>query len=476
MAQMPTARRSALAPLPEVSVRSADPEEARIVGTRVYYPHRVVVQGDSARFAMRLSAASLGPLTVGWLGYETQVRIETEELGQYQVNVPTADTMRSECGNRDIVSSPRTAAVYRPDQPTAFEGWSTPAPMLALKIARHSLERQLEQLLDRPLRGPIDFRLDMDISGGRGAQWWAMVCSLAADIDDPQSLIRQPLIAAPFAYSIMSGLLMAGTHSHLEELTAPAMAVSAETVRRARQFIEDHAGEPLTVADIARGADVGVRGLQHGFHRSLGTTPMQYLRHVRLRHAHQDLRNADPSSTTVAQVAARWGFLNQGRFAAQYRELYGVQPAEIGAAVDDLTGVVGKTTTTVALDCGRITVSPEVVLYLFGTPGQDRFWSMWKELSIGALGAVVLADTRRLGDCFGAVDFFESRSSPFIVAVNCFDGADIYEEDEVRQALDIGAHVPVQHCDARDRGSSKQVLVRLMEHLLATATSGDRYR
>lgn len=309
-------------------MRSADPEEARIVGTRVYYPHRVVVQGDSARFAMRLSAASLGPLTVGWLGYETQVRIETEELGQYQVNVPTADTMRSECGNRDIISSPRTAAVYRPDQPTAFEGWSTPAPMLALKIARHSLERQLEQLLDRPLRGPIDFRLDMDISGGRGAQWWAMVCSLAADIDDPQSLIRQPLIAAPFAYSIMSGLLMAGTHSHLEELTAPAMAVSAETVRRARQFIEDHAGEPLTVADIARGADVGVRGLQHGFHRSLGTTPMQYLRHVRLRHAHQDLRNADPSSTTVAQVAARWGFLNQGRFAAQYRELYGVQPAE----------------------------------------------------------------------------------------------------------------------------------------------------
>ena len=150
--------------------------------------------------------------------------------------------------------------------------------------------------------------------------------------------------------------------------------------------------------------------------------------------------------------------------------------SEIGAAVDDLTGVAGKTTTTVALDFGRITINPEVVLYLFGTPGQDRFWFMWKELSIGALGAVVLADTRRLGDCFAAVDFFESRSIPFIVAVNCFDGADIYEEDEVRQALDIGAHVPVQHCDARDRGSSKQVLVRLMEHLLATATSGDRYR
>jgi signal recognition particle receptor subunit beta len=144
--------------------------------------------------------------------------------------------------------------------------------------------------------------------------------------------------------------------------------------------------------------------------------------------------------------------------------------SEIGAAVDDLTGVSGKTTTTVALDFGRITINPEVVLYLFGTPGQDRFWFMWKEMSAGALGAVILADTRRLGDCFGSLDFFESRGIPFIVAVNCFDGADIYDEEEVRQALDINAHVPVQFCDARDRASSKQVLVRLLEHLLATAT------
>jgi uncharacterized protein len=150
--------------------------------------------------------------------------------------------------------------------------------------------------------------------------------------------------------------------------------------------------------------------------------------------------------------------------------------SELGAAVDDLTGVSGKTTTTVALDFGRITISPEVVLYLFGTPGQDRFWFMWKELSVGALGAVVLADTRRLDDCFGAVDFFESRSIPFIVAVNCFDGADRYDDNELRQALDIGGHVPVQLCDARDRASSKQVLVRLLEYLMATAMAPPDHR
>ena len=143
--------------------------------------------------------------------------------------------------------------------------------------------------------------------------------------------------------------------------------------------------------------------------------------------------------------------------------------SELGAGVDDLTGVGAKTTTTVALDFGRITINPDVVLYLFGTPGQERFWFMWKELSVGALGAIVLVDTRRLSDCFGAVDFLETRNIPFVIAVNCFDGADIYDEDEVRQALDIDGHVPVRHCDARDRGSGKQVLVRLLEYLVANA-------
>ncbi|MGW6727999.1 GTP-binding protein [Nocardia sp. NPDC055029] len=144
------------------------------------------------------------------------------------------------------------------------------------------------------------------------------------------------------------------------------------------------------------------------------------------------------------------------------------QLSDIGSVVDDLTGVETKKTTTVALDFGRITINSEIVLYLFGTPGQDRFWFMWRELSIGALGAVVLADTRRLEDSFAAVDFFESRDIPFIIAVNCFDGADMYEEAELRNALDIGLNVPMQLCDARDRASAKLVVVRLLEHLIAS--------
>ncbi|EID54053.1 ATP/GTP-binding protein [Saccharomonospora xinjiangensis] len=137
--------------------------------------------------------------------------------------------------------------------------------------------------------------------------------------------------------------------------------------------------------------------------------------------------------------------------------------------VDDLSGVETKTTTTVALDFGRITISPELILYLFGTPGQDRFWFMWDELAQGALGAVVLADTRRLESCFPAVDFFERRGLPFVVGVNCFDNAYRYGTEEVRAALDVGPGVPVLLCDARDRESTKQVLVTLIQHVMASA-------
>ncbi|WP_030686830.1 ATP/GTP-binding protein [Streptomyces globisporus] len=140
----------------------------------------------------------------------------------------------------------------------------------------------------------------------------------------------------------------------------------------------------------------------------------------------------------------------------------------VSAATDSLEGVESKTTTTVAMDFGRITLDDRHVLYLFGTPGQERFWFMWDELSEGALGAVVLADTRRLQECFSAVDFFERRGIRFIVAVNEFDGAYRYEPDEVRAALDLKPEVPVVTCDARISSSGIRTLLTLVQHLLTT--------
>ncbi|MEV0304530.1 GTP-binding protein [Streptomyces prasinus] len=142
---------------------------------------------------------------------------------------------------------------------------------------------------------------------------------------------------------------------------------------------------------------------------------------------------------------------------------------EAGRPVDDLSGVETKNTTTVAMDFGRITLREDLVLYLFGTPGQERFWFMWDELAEGALGAVVLADTRRLEDCFAAVDYFERRSIPFLVGVNCFEGAARYPADDIRRALDLDPDVPLLTGDARDRESVKTILIGVVQHAMAQA-------
>ncbi|MFF0106706.1 GTP-binding protein [Streptomyces hirsutus] len=139
---------------------------------------------------------------------------------------------------------------------------------------------------------------------------------------------------------------------------------------------------------------------------------------------------------------------------------------EASAETDDLTATPDKLTTTVAMDFGRITLDDDLVLYVFGTPGQQRFWFMWDDLVRGAIGAVVMADTRRLKDCFPALDYFESCGLPYVVAVNHFDETELFEPDDVREALTIPSHVPVMIMDARRRISVIETLLSLVGHAL----------
>jgi len=142
--------------------------------------------------------------------------------------------------------------------------------------------------------------------------------------------------------------------------------------------------------------------------------------------------------------------------------------------VDDLSKLPSKTTTTVAMDFGRITLDSDLILYLFGTPGQDRFWFMWDDLVQGAIGAVVMVDTRRLDECFAAVDYFEQRELPFVVAINCFDGVVAHRPEDVREALVLGEDVPVVLCDARVRDSAKATLIEVVQHALVKASGALR--
>jgi len=143
----------------------------------------------------------------------------------------------------------------------------------------------------------------------------------------------------------------------------------------------------------------------------------------------------------------------------------------LSVGVDDTAAVPDKTTTTVAMDFGRITVDEQLILYLFGTPGQSRFWFMWDELARGAVGAVVLVDLRRVNDCFPAIDYFEDRGLPFVVAANAFPGTEVFTDDAVRDALALASSSPLVRMDARDPRSCMGTLIALVEHALARSTA-----
>jgi uncharacterized protein len=185
---------------------------------------------------------------------------------------------------------------------------------------------------------------------------------------------------------------------------------------------------------------------------------------------------APPPEIIPLKILVAGGFgVGKTTFVGSVSEITPLTTEEVmtgeSVGVDDTTAVPGKTTTTVAMDFGRITVDDQLILYLFGTPGQSRFWFMWDELSRGAVGAVVLVDLRRIDDCFSAVDYFENRRIPFVVGVNGFPGTAVFHNDSVRDALALPPDCPLVRMDARESRSCLDTLIALVEHALGRSTA-----
>lgn len=316
-------------PATRLSVVSADIDEARHVGGQLYYPHTVDVLGDRRQFTMHIDAARFGPVTLGWISYDTEVEIQTGPLEDaYQVNIPLSGQLKTGSGGNRVIATPSRAAVYRVDQPSMLRGWGQePSRMLAVKIDRHAVDDHLSSLLGRRVREPVNFDGVLDITSGHGQQWWSVLQTLATSLRTPDSLFRHPLLAAPLTQSVVVGLLLAARHDYSDLLAAETGPACPSAVDHARQYMEAHADDELTAQNVADAVGVSLRALQNGFQKSLQTTPMKFLRDVRLTRARRDLLSSDPAVIGVAEIAYRWGFTHLGRFAGQYREMFGESPS-----------------------------------------------------------------------------------------------------------------------------------------------------
>jgi AraC-like DNA-binding protein len=311
-----------------LTVVTTDVDEARRIGADFFYPQRLDVLDRNSALAMTMHAGRIGPVSIGDLHYGTDVRISCWELAtSYHVNIPLTGHLVSRHGRSSVIASPSTAAVYGPVGDTVLERWTGDCRQLCVKIDRSALEAALTDWAGQEIDGPVGFDAQLDLSNGPGRSWADMVIMLYRQLRHSDSLVHQPLVAAPLARGLLTGLLTAAGHEYRAVLDEPAQPCRSAVISSALDYMHGHAADPITTADIAAHCCISVRTLQEGFHRHVGQAPLQYLRAIRLHRAHADLASANPFDETVASIAHRWGFSHLGRFAAAHEAEYGEPPS-----------------------------------------------------------------------------------------------------------------------------------------------------
>src|SRR5690242_1337286 len=321
--QVPPAR---LTRYPILDTHSLD--EAREAVTRVYLDHHLTAPDD--RLEMTLNATSDRLFTLGYLTYKSAAKLvmpPTEDC--YHVNLTTAgrtEAKRTD-GGRATTTARTSGIVLLPDQENTVR-WSPDAEQLILKIPRRSLEDHLSEQLNRPVHEVLDFDYGIDLTTAAGRTLLASVEFFVRELDRPGGLADMPIAREQYEAFVMTQLLHAGRHQYTDALLAPADPARSGRLRPVLDYMEQHADEPLTPQELARVGCMSVRTLHATFQQELGESPMNHLRRIRLDHVRAELLRCDPASTRVTDVALRWGFFHQSRFAQQYRERFGELPRE----------------------------------------------------------------------------------------------------------------------------------------------------
>lgn len=312
----------------QVSYRLNDADESVAVGSQLFYHHTLKPLSTSP-FHFELHAGQLGSVMVGELTYASAVAIEVGAMDNaYGISFPSDGGLELAVGHQEYVATPDHAALIGPVGEVGVRGWRRGGERLTmLRFDRRTLEAELGRHLGIEIDQRINFAVAMDLRTGRGAEWRRFARTITGSLLDPTAISWNPMLAAQLSSALMSGLLLSTEHRYREALDVPASHTTPPMIRRATRYIEENAGELITIPQIASAVGASPRTLQRGFAEHLNTTPGTYLNRVRMDRAHQALVAGSPVTTSVANIATDWGFFHQGRFAAQYRALYGRTPS-----------------------------------------------------------------------------------------------------------------------------------------------------
>jgi AraC-like DNA-binding protein len=306
--------------------RTRSPEEAIHLCAASFYPHRLALLRPSHSFGMSQRVTRVGPITIADVTYDTDVSLAVDETrASYHVCVPLKGWLQSRHRGEELTATPELAPIYRPDAEMTVTRWPAGSRDLAVKIDQCAVDRALEALLDSAPDPPIAFDGAISLHAGATQDWVRLALMVHSEHECADSLMRHRLVWDPLVESLIHGLLLVADHPYRRALAAPAQPGPA-AVRNAVDLIEAGPHLPLTTSTLAKQCHVSARTLQEGFRRHLGMSPMAYLRVVRLRCAHRDLRSANPSHSSVALIAHRWGFTHLGRFAAAHQKMFGETP------------------------------------------------------------------------------------------------------------------------------------------------------